>query len=69
MTGTAQTEAAEFKGIYKLGVVTDPDQHADDPRTTSADLVYKTEEAKFDAVVADIVERHETGQPVLVGTI
>ena len=67
MTGTAKTEAAEFHKIYKLGVVPIPTNRpmirADQP-----DLVYKTEEAKFDAVVEDIVERHAHGQPVLVGT-
>jgi preprotein translocase subunit SecA len=67
MTGTAQTEAAELHQIYKLGVVSIP---TNQPmvRRDQPDLVYKTEEAKFDAVVDDIVERHEAGQPVLVGT-
>ena len=68
MTGTAMTEAAEFHQIYKLGVVPIPTNRpmvrADQP-----DLVYKTEDAKFDAVVDDIAERNETGQPVLVGTV
>ncbi|MCP2266162.1 preprotein translocase subunit SecA [Promicromonospora thailandica] len=67
MTGTAETEAAEFQGTYKLGVVpiptNNPPQRIDQP-----DLVYKNEEGKFNAVVADIVERHAYGQPVLVGT-
>ncbi|GER24352.1 protein translocase subunit SecA [Zafaria cholistanensis] len=67
MTGTAQTEAAEFMGTYKLGVVEIPTnrpmQRKDQP-----DLIYKNEIAKFDAVVKDIVERHAAGQPVLVGT-
>lgn len=67
MTGTAQTEAAEFQGTYSLGVVPIPTnrpmQRVDQP-----DLVYKHEEAKFTAVVDDIVERHAAGQPVLVGT-
>jgi preprotein translocase subunit SecA len=67
MTGTAMTEAAEFQQIYSLGVVPIPTNRpmvrADQP-----DLVYKTEVAKFDAVVEDIVERHGAGQPVLVGT-
>ncbi len=68
MTGTAMTEAAEFNQIYKLGVVPIPTNR---PmiRADQADLVYRTEEAKFDAVVDDIVERHEKGQPVLVGTV
>ena len=67
MTGTAETEAAEFMSTYKLGVVPIPTnrpmQRIDQP-----DLVYKNEVVKFDAVVQDIVERHQAGQPVLVGT-
>ncbi|PRY43873.1 preprotein translocase subunit SecA [Umezawaea tangerina] len=67
MTGTAETEAAEFHQTYKLGVVPIPTnrpmQRKDQP-----DLVYKTEEAKFEAVADDISERHEKGQPVLIGT-
>ncbi len=67
MTGTAMTEAAEFDKTYKLGVVpirtNKPIQRADLP-----DLVYRTEDAKFNAVVDDIAERHAKGQPVLVGT-
>ena len=68
MTGTAQTEAAEFSGTYKLGVVPIP---TNEPmiRIDGPDLVYKNEDAKFKAVVDDIVERHAAGQPVLVGTI
>ena len=68
MTGTAQTEAAEFQSTYKLGVVPIP---TNQPmiRADQADLVYKNEEAKFAAVVDDIVERHAAGQPVLVGTV
>ena len=68
MTGTAMTEAAEFHQIYKLGVVPIP---TNKPmiRKDQPDLVYKTEPAKFDAVVDDIVERHDRGQPVLVGTV
>ncbi|MBA9007878.1 preprotein translocase subunit SecA [Thermomonospora cellulosilytica] len=67
MTGTAQTEAAEFNKIYKLGVVPIP---TNKPmiRKDMPDVVYKTEQAKFEAVVDDIAERHEKGQPVLVGT-
>ena len=57
MTGTAMTEASEFDKIYRLGVVTHPDQPADDPRRP-ADLVYRTEDAKYAAVVDDIAERH-----------
>ncbi|WP_282827026.1 preprotein translocase subunit SecA [Gulosibacter sediminis] len=67
MTGTAETEAAEFQSTYKLGVVpiptNKPMQRLDKP-----DLVYKNERAKFAQVVEDIVDRAETGQPVLVGT-
>ncbi len=68
MTGTALTEASEFDKIYKLGVVPIP---TNKPllRKDQPDLVYRTEEAKYDAVVDDIVERHEKGQPVLVGTV
>ncbi|QIM15900.1 preprotein translocase subunit SecA [Leucobacter insecticola] len=67
MTGTAETEAGEFMSTYKLGVVPIP---TNKPmiRKDQPDLVYKNEEAKFRQVTADIVERHETGQPVLVGT-
>jgi preprotein translocase subunit SecA len=67
MTGTAQTEAAELHQIYKLGVVSIPTNRPM-VRADRSDLVYKTEEAKFAAVVEDIVERHDKGQPVLVGT-
>ncbi|MEV5712008.1 preprotein translocase subunit SecA [Actinoallomurus sp. NPDC052274] len=67
MTGTAQTEAAEFNKIYKLGVIPIPTNKPMIRRDVS-DVVYKTEQAKFEAVVEDIMERHEKGQPVLVGT-
>src|SRR6476620_7727241 len=67
MTGTAETEAAEFQGTYKLGVVPIP-TNRDMQRSGERDFVYKSEDGKFDAVVADIVERHAQGQPVLVGT-
>ena len=67
MTGTAETEAAEFMNTYELGVVPIPTnkgvQRIDNP-----DKVYRDEIAKFNAVVKDIMERHEKGQPVLVGT-
>ncbi|HET6299950.1 preprotein translocase subunit SecA [Microbacterium sp.] len=68
MTGTAETEAAEFMSTYKLGVVQIP---TNKPmiRKDMPDLVYKNEEAKFAQVVEDIARRHETGQPVLVGTV
>jgi preprotein translocase subunit SecA len=67
MTGTAQTEAAELSSTYKLGVVPIP-PNKPVRRADEGDLIYKAEDAKFDAVVADIAERHEKGQPVLVGT-
>ena len=67
MTGTAETEAAEFQGTYKLGVVPIPTNRPMQ-RIDQKDLVYKSESGKFDAVVEDIVERHAKGQPVLVGT-
>jgi preprotein translocase subunit SecA len=67
MTGTAMTEASEFSQIYKLGVVPIP---TNQPmvRDDAADLVYRTQEAKFQAVVEDIAVAHEDGQPILVGT-
>ena len=67
MTGTAETEAAEFMSTYKLGVVAIPTNR---PmiRLDQSDLIYKNEEVKFNMVVEDIAERHATGQPILVGT-
>ena len=67
MTGTAETEAAEFMGTYKLGVVPIP---TNKPmiRKDQPDLVYKNEQSKFAQVVEDIARRHQSGQPVLVGT-
>jgi preprotein translocase subunit SecA len=67
MTGTAMTEANEFHQIYKLGVVPIP---TNKPmiRADHSDMVYQTAQAKFDAVVDDLAERNEAGQPVLVGT-
>ncbi len=67
MTGTAMTEASEFSQIYKLGVVPIPTNRPV-ARLDDADLVYRTERAKFDAVVEEIVEVHRAGQPILVGT-
>jgi len=67
MTGTAETEAAEFMSTYKLGVVAIP-TNKPMQRIDQSDLIYKNEEAKFGQVVEDIVERHANGQPVLVGT-
>ncbi|ACC39763.1 preprotein translocase subunit SecA [Mycobacterium marinum] len=67
MTGTAQTEAAELHEIYKLGVVPIPTNRPM-VREDQSDLIYKTEEAKYIAVVDDVAERYEKGQPVLIGT-
>ena len=68
MTGTAMTEEEEFREIYKLDVVEIPTNR---PmiRQDQPDVVYKTERGKFNAVIEDIIEHHEKGQPVLVGTI
>ena len=68
MTGTAQTEAAEFGHIYKLDVAMIPTNR---PmiRKDEQDLIYKTEEAKWNAVADDLKERYEKGQPVLIGTV
>ena len=68
MTGTAMTEASEFDKIYKLGVVPIPTNRPM-VRLDQPDLVYRTEEAKYLAVVEDIAERNRKGQPVLVGTV
>jgi preprotein translocase SecA subunit len=67
MTGTADTEAVEFQKTYKLGVVVVP-PNKPMCREDHADVVYKSEREKFDAVVQEIAECHEKGQPVLVGT-
>jgi len=68
MTGTADTEAVEFKKIYNLDVLVVP-TNLPMIRSDHADVVYRTEREKFDAVIEEIKERHEAGQPVLVGTI
>ena len=68
MTGTALTEAAEFSQIYGLEVAEIPTNQPV-ARIDQPDVVYKTEDAKFDSLVEDIVERNEIGQPVLVGTV
>src|SRR5438132_12051246 len=68
MTGTAKTEEKEFVEIYGLHVVEIPTNVAV-ARDDKNDLIFKTKEGKFQAVLRDIVERHEKGQPVLVGTI
>ncbi|RRD47569.1 preprotein translocase subunit SecA [Tessaracoccus sp. OH4464_COT-324] len=67
MTGTAKTEESEFQKIYGLGVIPIPTNR---PmiRLDQPDLVYRTEEAKFRAIITDVVARHEKGQPVLIGT-
>jgi preprotein translocase subunit SecA len=67
MTGTAETEASEFANTYELPVVPIPPNRPL-ARIDQPDLIYKTEQAKFDAVVGEIEERFERGQPVLVGT-
>ncbi len=68
MTGTAATSAEEFFKVYNLGVVIVP-THKPMIRKSLPDRIYKTEEAKFKAVVKEIKERHDKGQPVLIGTI
>ena len=68
MTGTAQTEAAELMNTYGLQVVPIP-TNREMVRIDQADLIFKTEAAKFKTVVADIEEKHKKGQPVLVGTV
>ena len=68
MTGTAATEADEFMHIYKMEVVSVP-THEEMVRDDKDDLVYKTKKAKYEATIEDLVERHEKGQPVLVGTV
>jgi len=67
MTGTAETEAAEFMSTYKLGVVPIPTNRTM-VRKDQTDLIFKNEEVKFRMVVEDIFERHQNGQPILVGT-
>ncbi|AYK05818.1 accessory Sec system translocase SecA2 [Brevibacillus laterosporus] len=68
MTGTAKTEEEEFKKIYGLDVVVIPTNRPIQ-RIDMADAIYKSEDAKYRAVVKEIVERHKKGQPILVGTI
>ncbi len=68
MTGTADTEASEFKKIYNLNVVIVP-THRDMVREDYADVIYKNAKAKYRAIVKEIKELHEKGQPVLVGTV
>ena len=67
MTGTAKTEESEFQKIYGLSVLP-IETNKPMIRADQKDLIYRTEAAKFDAIVADVVERHRAGQPVLIGT-
>src|SRR5215813_9036606 len=68
MTGTADTEAEEFAKIYKLDVIVIP-PNKPLARKELPDLVYRTEQEKWDAIVSDIIEEHKKGRPVLVGTV
>ncbi len=68
MTGTAETEAREFKDIYKLDVVVIPTNRPV-RRTDGNDQIYRTQREKFKAIIADVAERHRKGQPVLLGTV
>ncbi len=68
MTGTAVTEAEEFYKIYNLDTIVIP-THRPMVRKDHNDLIYRTEEGKYQAVIRDVKERHEKGQPVLIGTI
>ncbi|MGO1384562.1 MAG: preprotein translocase subunit SecA [Arachnia sp.] len=67
MTGTAKTEESEFQKIYGLGVIVMP-TNKDMVRIDQGDRIYRTENAKFEAIIKDVVERHAKGQPVLMGT-
>src|SRR4030095_10353346 len=68
MTGTAKTQLTEFEETYKISVVEIPTNRPN-VRNDEQDLIYKTEEAKWNAVADDIIERNEDGQPILVGTV
>lgn len=68
MTGTAKTEEDEFKGIYKLDIVEIP-TNKEVIRKDLHDVIYKTQKAKYNAIVEDVKESYEKGQPVLVGTV
>ena len=68
MTGTAETEASEFKSIYKLDVVSIPTNKPVN-RVDGNDQIYRTQREKYKAIVADVVERHAKGQPILLGTV
>src|SRR5690606_38416721 len=67
MTGTAQTEAAELHSTYGMNVLPIP-THRPMIRMDQPDLLYKSEAAKYAAIISDVVERHHNGQPVLIGT-
>jgi preprotein translocase subunit SecA len=67
MTGTASTEAEEFRSIYKMDVVVVP-TNRDIARKDFSDIVYKTRRAKFGAIVQEVKEKYDAGQPVLLGT-
>ena len=69
MTGTAMTEEEEFREHLQSGRCGDPHQPSHDQRKDHHDVVYKTEAGKFQAVIEQIIECHEKGQPVLVGTV
>ncbi|MGH2595945.1 MAG: preprotein translocase subunit SecA, partial [Actinomycetota bacterium] len=68
MTGTAKTQQTEFEATYDIGVVEIP-TNRDMIRSDEQDQIYKNEEAKWNALLEDIIERHEQGQPILVGTV
>ncbi len=68
MTGTAETEAREFKDIYKLGVVSIPTNRPV-RRVDGNDQIYRTQREKYKAIIADVTERHAKGQPILLGTM
>ena len=68
MTGTAETEAREFKDIYKLDVVSIPTNRPVQ-RTDGNDQIYRTEREKFKAIISDVAARHAKGQPILLGTV
>jgi preprotein translocase subunit SecA len=68
MTGTAKTQLTEFEETYKIGVVEIPTNRPN-VRNDEQDLIYKGEDAKWNAVVDDIIERNDAGQPILVGTV
>ena len=68
MTGTAETEASEFKSIYKLDVVSIPTNKPVN-RIDGNDQIYRTQREKFKAIIADVAKRHEKGQPTLLGTV